>query len=91
VVEATAGAGTQLIKSSRKTKKQHNKRSLSRRNRASSKLRTKSDNPSNKVALRKSRSRNKLPLATAHTWWERMCSPELTEPGRAHQDVTTKD
>jgi len=68
-VEATAGAGTLLIGSSRKTKRRHNMRSLSSMsNRARNKLRTKSNNHGNKEALRKSRSRKKPPLATAHIW-----------------------
>jgi hypothetical protein len=66
MVEATAGAVTLSIRSSRKTKRWHNKRNLSRSNRARSKPRTKSNNPGNKEALRKSRSRKKPPLATAH-------------------------
>jgi len=66
VVEATAGAGTLLIRSSRKTKKRLNKRSLSRGNRARSKPRTKGNNPGSKEAPRKNRSRKKLPLGTSH-------------------------
>jgi hypothetical protein len=65
-VEATAGAVTLSIRSNKKTKRWHNKRNLSRSNRARSKPRTKSNNPSNKVALGKNWGRKKLPLATAH-------------------------